>query len=732
MNHDAPDPDDDLFARLEADMNTDFPTAAGPATGGGEVVDLDKARTARRTGPDGSAVGPVDTVPDADDDPDQPVYVDDPAAHPAPGVVQRRREPVLPKWASNREEFRAAARWAAGQAAHTTAYHAARSPLYAARLAARAPRGAVRVVGGAGRWVADAQGAPMRAVAVRKEDAELYLRLTRQRDAKVRLRALLAALAGAFGIAFVAVLLVMTPGWTHLALAAATVSVLGWAGAPADQPLISRAVSKTAVPRLTSDIVERALLALGIGGMGKGEITFPAPITRDGPGWRADVDLPHGVTAGDIMERRKRLASGLRRPLGCVWPEGNADEHEGRLVLWVGDRDLSKAEKIAWPLEKTGRHDLFKPVPFGRNPRGQWVAVPLVQHNVLFGSQPGQGKTSSVRVLAAGAALDPTAEMWTHELKGSGDLDPFEPVSHRFVSGIDDDSIEYASESLALLRKEVMRRTGALKKLPRDLCPDKRVTREIADRRSGLHPLVCVVDECQNLFAHPKFGKQAGDDAEFIIKIGRAFGVILILATQRPDKDSLPTGVSGNVSIRFCLRVAGQVENDMILGTSAYKNGIRATTFRPEVDAGLGYLAGATATPTVVKTAYLDTPATEAIAKRALAMRKAAGTLTGHAAGQAPERSDPNATLLDDLDAVWPTGETKVWGETLTTALAALRPERYDGWAPEQLAAALRPLGIEPGQISRRIDGKVVNRRGYDRSAISTAIAERDQKRPAG
>ncbi|WP_230652092.1 cell division protein FtsK [Streptacidiphilus sp. ASG 303] len=726
MNHDDHSADDELFARLEADLTADF-----PETPGGEVVDLGKARTARRPA-DGPAVVPVvGTAADADDDPDDTVYVDDPAAAPADVAAERRREPILPKWASNAEQFKAAAKWAAGQAAYVTAYHAARSPLYAARLTARAPRGAARIVRGAGRWVADTQGAPMRAVAVRKEDAELYLRLTRQRDAKVRLRTLIAALVAAFGVAFVAVLLVMTPGWTHLALAAATVAALGWAGAPADQPLVTRAVVKTRAPRLTSDIVERALLALGIGGMGKGEITFPAPITRDGPGWRADVDLPHGVTAGDIMERRKRLASGLRRPLGCVWPEGNADEHEGRLVLWVGDKDLSKAEKIAWPLAKSGRHDLFKPVPFGRNPRGQWVAVPLVQHNVLFGSQPGQGKTSSVRVLAAGAALDPTAEMWTHELKGSGDLDPFEPISHRFVSGIDDDSIEYAAESLTLLRKEVMRRTGALKKLPRDLCPDKRVTREIADKRIGLHPLVCIVDECQNLFAHAKVGKQAGEDAEFIIKIGRAFGVILILATQRPDKDSLPTGVSGNVSIRFCLRVAGQVENDMILGTSAYKNGIRATTFRPEVDAGLGYLAGATATPTVVKTAYLDTPATEAIAKRARAMRAAAGTLTGHAAGEAPERSDPHATLLDDLAAVWPAGEARVWGETLTGALAALRPDAYAGWAPEQLAAALRPLGIEPGQIGRRIDGKTVNRRGYDRAHITAAIAERDRNRSA-
>ena len=35
-----------------------------------------------------------------------------------------------------------------------------------------------------------------------------------------------------------------------------------------------------------------------------------------------------------------------------------------------------------------------------------------------------------------------------HELKGTGDLDPFEQVCHRFVSGIDDESIGYAAESL--------------------------------------------------------------------------------------------------------------------------------------------------------------------------------------------------------------------------------------------------------------------------------------------
>ena len=44
--------------------------------------------------------------------------------------------------------------------------------------------------------------------------------------------------------------------------------------------------------------------------------------------WRGD--LPHGVTAGEVGEKREKLASGLRRPIGCVWPETDHKRHPGR------------------------------------------------------------------------------------------------------------------------------------------------------------------------------------------------------------------------------------------------------------------------------------------------------------------------------------------------------------------------------------------------------------------
>ncbi|MGR8009238.1 cell division protein FtsK [Streptomyces hypolithicus] len=738
MNHDD---DNELFNRLEAEMDTDSSR---------QVVDLDKARSARAESadpkpdpsPDPSLSGSAD--PDADEwDDSRPTLVDRPAPTVSgPGLLEQIKESkrlaIVPPWMKSAPEFRDAMRWFTGHLWHTARYHAVRTlTVYGPKLVLRAPRGILNFLARIGRWSVDAEGEPLRQAEARRENTELYLKLSKQRDRRVRLRMVVTALGALVALGTVLWLVYGASPLTQTVTAVLGVLGFGLLGAPADAPLSTRAVIKPEVQKLTGDMVVKAMASIGIGqitsAVAKGQegIKFVAPITREGPGWRADIDLPLGVTVSDVADRRSRLASGLRRPLGCVWVDADPNEHEGRMVLWVGDRDLSKTDKVVWPLATSGSHDVFKPIPFGLDPRGRAQAMPVIQHNMLFGSLPGQGKTSSLRLILAGAALDPTVELWPHENKGTGDLDSFAPLSHRFVSGIDDESIRYSAESMSLLRAEVMRRAAAMKKLPRDLCPDKRITRQIADKRSlKLWPLLAVFDECQNLFAHSKYGKQAGEDAEFVIKVGRALGVVLVLATQRPDKDSLPTGISGNVSIRFCLKVAGQIENDMILGTSAYKNGVRATAFRPEIDAGIGYLSGASTLPVVVRTAYLDTPDTERVAQRALAARKAAGTLSGLALGEESTASTgPVYDLLADIAAVVPTTEERVWNERIAARLEELRPEVYRGWKGENVTSALKPHGVRTqGVAGTTDDGARTTRRGIVRADVTTAIAERDGK----
>jgi S-DNA-T family DNA segregation ATPase FtsK/SpoIIIE len=636
-----------------------------------------------------------------------PVYAD--------VTVPGDRKPVLPDWLQSRDALRHHARRAGGYAWHTFRFHGLRSPVYLAVTLFWAIAGVGVLLWKWLRWwlfpvpvdvysdaVADGHRAWHRAHAVHRETAKTRALIS---------LAVIAALAAAAAVAASRL-----PAWFWVLAAVPALPVLARAGRPEGTRIVGPARVPQAYEALTQDIIVRALGSLGLAGINQWlregrEWVFPHPVRQDGPGWRAEVDLPYGTTATQVIDRREQLASGLRRPLGAVWPEPVTSEHTGRLELWVGQQDVAKRKPATWPLLKAGQADVFGPVPFATDMRGRTVKAPLIYHNWLIGSMPRNGKTAAVRVLCCAAALDPVAEQWIHELKGTGDLDALEPVSHRFVSGIDDESIGYAAESLRLLRAEIGKRSPRVKALPPDLCPEKRVTRQIAQRRSlRLWPIVCTIDECQNLFAHPKYGKQAGADAEFIIKIGPAMGVVLILATQRPDKDSLPTGVSGNVSLRFCLYVAGQIENDMILGTSAYKNGVRATLFRPEIDAGLGYLKGATPSPKVVRSYFLDVPAAKGVVVRARAARERAGTLTGAAIGEGGEAA---RDALADALAVFEGDAGLHWPE-LAERLVRRYPGRWAGATGDAVSAQLRALGVPSVQVKQ--DG--INRQGCRRADL--------------
>jgi S-DNA-T family DNA segregation ATPase FtsK/SpoIIIE len=695
-----------------------------------------------------AVVGPVLDAELVDDDPAAaPVPVDPPtdrtnrsALVPLAQHQSVTRRAIVAPWLRSRTEFVSVLRWALAHLTHTTAFHAVRLPLYAGRLAWRAPAGAARVLVTAGRWVTDAEGAPLRTATVTSGDTDAYLKLTQVRQDRVRLRWRLAALAVVLlALAALAAHLWLPPAGQTTAVLL-LVGLLGWAGSPKDAPIISRAVVTTRAQRLTADTVIRALGALGISlinqALSKGPgITFPAPIQRDGPGWRAEIDLPYGVTAVDIIEKRRELASGLRRPVGCVWPEPVDDEHAGRLVLWVGDQDMNKARQPAWPLAKTGSVDLFQPAPFGTDQRGRWVPLTLMFTSAAIGAIPRMGKTFALRELLLIAGLDPRAELHCYDLKGTGDLGPLACIAHRYRAGDDEQDVDYALADMRALRQELRRRAKVIRELPRHLCPENKVTPELADTRSyGLHPVVIGVDECQIWFEHPKHGKEFEDICTDLVKRGPALGFVLIVATQRPDAKSLPTGISANVSTRFCLKVLGHTENDMVLGSSQHRNGVRATMFAWK-DKGIGYLVGEGADARIVRTVYLDGPASEHIALRARAARQAAGLLTGHAIGE-DGQDDPalQVNVARDAAGVFTHAEDKLWSETVLARLTQQWPDRYAGWTPTGLAAALKPYGVHPVQVwaTDPDTGTERNRRGYSLATLTHATVATERNQDSG
>jgi DNA segregation ATPase FtsK/SpoIIIE, S-DNA-T family len=703
-------------------------------TDSADVLDLDKARQRRDT---------TDPYDGADLDPNITgvVLVDSVAAQRRPrftltGLRDAKRQRIVPGWLRSSTEFAGNLVWAAGLAGHTAGYHGFRLPKYTAKMAWRAPRGAARLISSYVRWLFDLEGVPYRQATARTEDADTYLKLARQRDRRVRWR----------GIATVpiAVCLVLAAGWlatadtmTVSATLAVLVGVCGIVGTPADKPLLDTAVVRTDAAPLTSAEVVRALATLRIVGIDRairagdtGKRWFPAPIVRDnGTGWRAEVELPRGVTATEVVEKREELASALARPLGCVWPEANADVHPGRLVLFVADKDMSRSKQSVWPLLKSGTVDLFTPFPFGTDPRGRLVTLTLMFASMIIGSIPRMGKTFSLRLALLGAALDPRAWLFAFDFKGTGDLSPLEPVCHRYRAGDDDEDVEYVVIAMREVRAELRRRTKVIRQLPRDLCPENKVTPELANRKTlGLHPVVIGIDECQVGFEHPKYGAELEEICTDLVKRGPAAGMTLVLATQRPDAKSLPTGISANAVLRFCLKVMGHLENDMVLGTSMHKTGIRATMFSRR-DRGIGYLAGEGDDPQIARTFYIDGPTAETIVTRARAARERAGTLTGHAAGHTVDTTTVRRdTLLDDVAIVLGAGEPKVWTEIVVDRLAGLRPHTYTGMTREELTAALKTFGVKTKQIwgTDPVSGEGANRRGIDRTDILTAITHRD------
>jgi len=618
---------------------------------------------------------------------------------------------------------------------HITAYHAVRAPLWYLPLSiVWAAWGLVTLIGKQLRWWWVEEQSHLRQEAANSNDPDAWMKL--HREAKnTRLYRGIVLGAELLAVAIAGAILAQQPGWVVAVTAVVLLPILAHYGRPADKPIVSPAVVVPKYRKLTADLVRSAIISCGINGLREPEqISFPQDIHRDGPGQLAIVDLPPGVDAVDVIERRSKLASGLRVPVDQAWPETMPKAHPGRLSLWVGYQAASEMKQPAWPLLKGGKVDVFKPFPFATDPRLRPVNGSLMYRNWLFGAMPGAGKTFSLRLPLLVASLDPTAELVGYELKGTGDLDMLEPICSRFGSGADDDTVEEALEMLRWLRTECVRRGAVIKRMAKaGKAPENKVTRELANMPDlRLHPVVAFIDECQELFSHSEFGKEAGDLAEKVIKLGRALGIILLLATQRPDKDSLPKGVSANAGVRFCLRVTGQVENDMVLGTSMYKQGIRATMFGDE-DYGWGWLVGL-GKPVSCRSYYVDGPQAKRIIERAIQHRQAAGTM--------PELEQPAErvkayNLLADIRAVWPEHEEALWSELLAPRLAQLRPEIYGDWTVSTLGAALKASGVKTVSIHRKLDGagqphpegKGWTRYGVRLDALQAAMAAGERPR---
>ena len=269
-------------------------------------------------------------------------------------------------------------------------------------------------------------------------------------------------------------------------------------------------------------MVRSAFTNLGFTAMkDPGSISFKHPgIHRDGPGWLARIDLPEGLEAVKVLERRGAMSSALRLP-DQVWPTAGPD-HAGQVDLWVGYRPASKMGTPRWPLtDDTARTSYFELTEFGYDQRQRPITAKGMGMNFLIGGRPGSGKSFAGRSIVTVFLLDPTVEVKLAEYKGTGDFLDMEPLCSTYVCGLSDEDMAAGLAMLNWGLAEAERRGKRIKAAyQRGQAPERKVTPELAARPgSGLHPVVIVIDEAHELFGDAKVGKEAGMAAERLAKL---------------------------------------------------------------------------------------------------------------------------------------------------------------------------------------------------------------------
>ncbi|HYZ37685.1 MAG TPA: cell division protein FtsK [Pseudonocardiaceae bacterium] len=639
------------------------------------------------------------------------------------------RRPILPVWVRHSGQRKAFVRWLAAYAWHTAAFHTVRIPKYLARTVMYTPRGTGRAIAALLRWVSDAEGRPLRLYAIERGDVTGYMSLSRQRNNRVRLRLSTVASLTVCTASVLTIAAVVWPRspWLFLVL---LVALAGWHGRRDDRPFLDPAIVVPRARKLTPDVVMRAFTAAGLC-KEDNPITFPQPICRDGDGWLALVDLPYGKKAADALKKHLDLAAALDIDEVQVFLDrirGEAGSAR-RVALWVADVDVFAQKPPVTALAKADQVDFWKGFRFGQDARKRPVQLVMVWSSLLVGAIPRMGKTFAARLPAAAAALDAWVQLFIFDGKGGKDWQPFELVSHRYGSGARAAVVEHLVHVLRELVEDMNDRYERLRELPNDLCPEGKLTPAIArSKRLGMPLRLVCIDEVQRYLEHTEHGKTILELLTDLVKVGPAVGIMLVLATQKPDSRVMPDSLRGQLGIRFAMKVMNWQSSDTILGAGAYPDLDASKLLRAHKGVGilLGCDDGALAESggQIIRTDLMDLPTLQKICERGRNLRIAAGTLSGVADGGEYIVEHPAPRLLDDVLAVFTGDEARLWSETVIARLAEANPDAYDGWTPTDLATCLKPYGVITGQVwGQTPDGQGANRRGITRDAVLEALA---------
>jgi S-DNA-T family DNA segregation ATPase FtsK/SpoIIIE len=262
---------------------------------------------------------------------------------------------------------------------------------------------------------------------------------------------------------------------------------------------------------------------------------------------------------------------------------------------------------IPWPHAEVETACLWKPIPVGVGEDGQAITVLLPERNILLGGEPGAGKSVALSMLVATAALDPASKLWLLD----GKLVELATWS-RCAEGTAGVAVSEAIEVLGNLQEEMDNRYAHL------LANGKRKVAQ--NDNLALH--VVVVDELAHYLTTSDRKERAAfaDLLRDLVSRGRAAGIIVLAATQKPSADVIPTSIRDLFGFRWAMRCSTPQASDTILGSGWASAGYSAADIDP-ASRGVGYLLHEGGIPKRLRSCYLDDTSLAAVSARAAAFR---------------------------------------------------------------------------------------------------------------
>jgi DNA segregation ATPase FtsK/SpoIIIE, S-DNA-T family len=251
---------------------------------------------------------------------------------------------------------------------------------------------------------------------------------------------------------------------------------------------------------------------------------------------------------------------------------------------------------------------MYDPLFLGIDEFGAPVTLNLVYRNILAGGEPGGGKSGLLNVVAAHAALSSDARLVLFDGK-QVELGMWRHCADAFVGP----DLDHAIAVLKRLQQVMDNRYTWLLANQR---------RKIA-RTDGLTVIVAIIDEIALFSA--TLGTKAQQD-EFasllrdLVARGRACGIPVVAATQRPSFDIIPTSLRDLFGYRAAFRCTTTNSSNIVLGQGWAEQGYSAADI-PPTNQGACLLLAEGGIPRPVKVAYLSDRDIIAIAGHATQLR---------------------------------------------------------------------------------------------------------------